>query len=69
MVPNARVVQILDRMDGTVGVREKAAAPRVAQLRGRGDVGCKFERSAQQGARRTEAHGAFVERLYGTAVG
>ena len=66
---NARVVQIFDRMDSTEGVREKAAARRVAQFCGRGDVGCKFERSAEQGARRTEAHGAFVERLYRNAVG
>ena len=30
-MPNARVVQILDRMDGTDGVREKATARRVAR--------------------------------------
>lgn len=56
-------------MDPTEGVREKAAARRVAQFCGRGDVGCKFERSAEQGAGRAEAHGAFVERLYRGAVG
>lgn len=54
-MPNARVVQILDRMDGTDGVREKATARRVAQHCGRADVGCKFERSAEQGAGRAEA--------------
>ena len=68
-MPNARIVQIFNRMDGTMGVREKATARRVAQLNGRGGVGCKFERSAEQGAGRTEAHGAFVERLYRNAVG
>ena len=68
-MPNARVVQIFDRMDGTDGVGEKAAARRVSQLCCRGDIAGKFERSAEQCARRTEAHGAFVERLYGSAVG
>ena len=68
-MPNARVVQIFNRMVGTAGVREKAAARRVAQPCSRGDVGCKFERSSKQRARRAEAHGAFVERLYRNAVG
>ena len=62
---DARIVQIFDRMDGTDGVREKAAARHVAQLFGRRDVKCKFKRSAEQGARRTEARRGFVERLTG----
>ena len=67
--PDTRVVQILHRLYGTGCVGKKFTTRGVAQLCGRGSTGCKFERSSEQGARCTEAHGAFVERLYGSTVG